>query len=146
MKKLCLTLVVVASCIAFTSSYTAEEMKLTEEQALRLVEQYKSREDVANTKIKEEEEKIAVLEGEIAKLDTEILAIADEIAKLHAAEPKHDIYVVKQGDWLAKLAEYSEVYGRGNYAMWPKIYKANKDLIKNPTFIKPGWNLKIPRP
>ncbi len=144
MKNLCITLVIAASFIAFTGY--AEEMKLTEEQAMRLVEQYKVKEDAANAKITEEEEKIAVLEGEIAKLDAEILAIADEIAKLHAAEPKHDIYVVRQGDWLAKLAEYPDVYGRGNYAMWPKIYRANKDLIKSPILIQPGWKLKVPRP
>ncbi|HEC79780.1 MAG: hypothetical protein B6D57_02660 [Candidatus Coatesbacteria bacterium 4484_99] len=59
---------------------------------------------------------------------------------------EYDIYVVKPGDWLSKLAEYPEVYGWGNYARWPEIYNANRDLIKDPDLIYPGWELKIPRP
>ncbi len=58
---------------------------------------------------------------------------------------KYDYYTVKEGDWLAKLAEYPEVYGHGNYAWWIYIYEANKDLIKDPNIIYPGWKLRIPR-
>ncbi|OQY29505.1 MAG: hypothetical protein B6244_03565 [Candidatus Cloacimonetes bacterium 4572_55] len=28
---------------------------------------------------------------------------------------------------------------------WPRIYRANRDKIKNPSLIYPGWVLKIPR-
>jgi|WetSurMetagenome_2_1015567.scaffolds.fasta_scaffold108177_3 nucleoid-associated protein YgaU len=57
-------------------------------------------------------------------------------------------YTVVEGDWLSKLAEYEEVYGPGHqyYRRWPEIYEANKDLIKDPNLIYPGWVLKIPRP
>jgi len=57
-------------------------------------------------------------------------------------------YTVVEGDWLSKLAEYEEVYGPGHqyYKRWPEIYDANKDLIKDPNLIYPGWVLKIPRP
>jgi len=57
-------------------------------------------------------------------------------------------YTVVEGDWLSKLAEYEEVYGPGKhmYRRWPEIYDANKDLIKDPDLIYPGWVLKIPRP
>ena len=33
-----------------------------------------------------------------------------------------------------------------NPRKWPKIYEANKDLIKNPDLIQPGWELKVPKP
>ena len=57
-------------------------------------------------------------------------------------------YTVVEGDWLSKLAEYPEVYGPGHryYKRWPEIYDANKDRIKDPNLIYPGWVLKIPRP
>jgi nucleoid-associated protein YgaU len=49
-------------------------------------------------------------------------------------------YVVKQGDSLSKIAK--ERYGNAN--QWPKIYEANKDVIKDPDLIYPGQTLKIP--
>lgn len=50
------------------------------------------------------------------------------------------IYVVKKGDNLSKIAK--EVYG--NAGRWKEIYKANKDQIKDPNLIRPGWKLRIP--
>lgn len=32
-----------------------------------------------------------------------------------------------------------------NPRLWKKIYNANRDRIKNPDFIKPGWVIKIPK-
>jgi len=49
-------------------------------------------------------------------------------------------YTVKQGDSLWKIAQ--RFYGSGS--QWRKIYEANKDKIKNPDLIYPGWVLKIP--
>ncbi len=144
MKKTSITLAIIVSLVAACACY-AEEKKLTEKQAMRLVGEYKVREQAANTKIKGEEDKIAALHGEIAKLDAQIASLIGKMSMAEAEKPKHDIYVVRKGDWLAKLAEYPQVYGHGNYALWPRIYKANKDLIKNPTLIYPGWELKIPR-
>ena len=46
-------------------------------------------------------------------------------------------YVVKPGDSLSKIGAR---YGIG----WKQIYEANKNLIKDPDLIHPGWKLKIP--
>ena len=46
-------------------------------------------------------------------------------------------YTVKKGDSLSKIATY---YG----IKWKDIFEANKDIIKNPDLIQPGWKLKIP--
>lgn len=49
-------------------------------------------------------------------------------------------HVVMKGESLWKIAEH--YYGDGN--KWPDIYKANKDIIKDPDHIEPGWELNIP--
>ena len=46
-------------------------------------------------------------------------------------------YEVKPGDSLSKIGAR---YG----VSWKSIYDANKDIIKNPDLIQPGWKLKIP--
>ena len=46
-------------------------------------------------------------------------------------------YEVKSGDNLSKIGAK---YG----VTWKEIYEANKDIIKNPDLIQPGWKLKIP--
>ena len=46
-------------------------------------------------------------------------------------------YEVVKGDNLSKIGKK---YGIG----WKEIYEANKDLIKDPDLIQPGWKLKIP--
>lgn len=49
-------------------------------------------------------------------------------------------YTVMGGDSLWKISE--RMYGNGNE--WRKIYEANKDRIKDPDVIQPGWVLNIP--
>ena len=49
-------------------------------------------------------------------------------------------YVVEKDDTLQKIAK--KVYG--TYSKWTKIYEANRDVIKDPNFLKPGITLKIP--
>ena len=47
---------------------------------------------------------------------------------------------VKKGDTLWKIAE--RYYGDGN--LYPKIFEANRDILKDPNMIKVGQKLKIP--
>ena len=46
-------------------------------------------------------------------------------------------YVVVSGDNLSKI-------GKKFNLKWKDIFEANKDKIKNPDHIEPGWKLKIP--
>ena len=47
-------------------------------------------------------------------------------------------YTVVSGDNLTKIGKKFNV-------KWKDIYEANKDKIKNPDHIEPGWKLKIPQ-
>jgi nucleoid-associated protein YgaU len=50
-------------------------------------------------------------------------------------------YTIQSGDSLSKIAK--QFYGDAK--QWPKIYEANKDVIKNPNLIYPGQKIKIPK-
>lgn len=54
------------------------------------------------------------------------------------SEPEFDEYEVASGDSLSKIGQK---YG----VAWKQIYEANRDKIKNPDLIQPGWKLKIPK-
>jgi len=120
------------------------EDKLTEEQAqeelLALQEQ-----------LAEAEAKIAELEAEVGALRLEVAefeASRDElISRLNELKEAWKIcqygrYKVIEDDWLSKIASMRKVYHEGS--KWPMIYEANKDKIKNPNLIYPGWVLLIP--
>jgi len=50
------------------------------------------------------------------------------------------IYVVVSGDSLSKIAKREY----GDAKLWPKIFDANQDILKDPNKIYPGQKLKIP--
>jgi nucleoid-associated protein YgaU len=53
----------------------------------------------------------------------------------------HGQYTVKGGDSLSRIAKY--IYG--DASAFPKIFEANRDILKTPDVIHPGQVLKIPR-
>ena len=61
----------------------------------------------------------------------------DLVMNLGLAEGAVQEYTVAKGDSLSKIGEK---YG----VSWKEIFEANKDQIKNPDLIQPGWKLKIP--
>ncbi len=71
--------------------------------------------------------------------------IANLEANLQAAKPKYyeDDYTVAEGDGLAKIAGYSFIYD--DVSKWPIIYRANRDIIKDPNVLKVDQVIKIPR-
>jgi LysM repeat protein len=52
-------------------------------------------------------------------------------------------YVVKEGDSLWWIAKYKDIYN--DPYLWPVLYDANKNVIKDPNKINPGMKLQIPR-
>ncbi|MFQ6603670.1 LysM peptidoglycan-binding domain-containing protein [Flavobacterium sp. C3NV] len=62
---------------------------------------------------------------------------ADVVMNIEVAEGTTTEYTVKGGDSLSKI-------GKAHGVSWEAIFEANRDIIKNPDLIQPGWKLKIP--
>lgn len=69
----------------------------------------------------------------------------EAIQKKVEEETEYTLYKVKYNpakrDCLWRIAE--KFYNDG--FKWKVIYEANRDKVKNPNLIKPGWTLKIPK-
>jgi nucleoid-associated protein YgaU len=83
-----------------------------------------------------------------AKKDAEkTIALAREKAKelwLKWLEKRFpSVYLVKKGETLADISAKKLVYG--DPYLWPILYKANRDQIRDPHFIFAGQQLSIPR-
>ena len=65
---------------------------------------------------------------------------ADLVMNIKAMQGTGDTkeYVVVSGDNLSKIGKKFNV-------KWKDIFEANKDRIKDPDHIEPGWKLKIPQ-
>lgn len=116
--------------------------RLTPKEAQAQIEEYRAREAAANARIAELEGQVEALKAEIAELDREIAELEARLAELQKLPKYYGKYTVKEGDWLAKIAGYREIYH--DATKWPVIYEANQDLIKDPNLIYPGWALFIP--
>ncbi len=62
----------------------------------------------------------------------------DLVLNLNTAPGAEQEYEVVSGDSLSKIGQR---YG----VDWKEIYEANRDKIKDPDLIQPGWKLKIPK-
>ena len=70
-----------------------------------------------------------------------VLAAVLGIAVRAAAEAPA-VVVVEPGDSLSKIAERT----LGDGALWPLLYRANRDRIKDPARVYPGQQLSVPVP
>jgi nucleoid-associated protein YgaU len=61
----------------------------------------------------------------------------DLVLNLEVSAGATQEYEVVSGDSLSKIGQR---YG----ISWKEIYEANRDKIKDPDLIQPGWKLKIP--
>jgi nucleoid-associated protein YgaU len=55
-------------------------------------------------------------------------------------QKKVEYYVIKKGDTLSAIAK--QFYGKAND--YPKIFEANREVIKDPNLIFPGQKIRIP--
>ncbi len=118
--------------------------KLTEEQAQAELLSVKEQLKQAEAKIALLESEIANLKSEIANLESRREELKNKLADLKKTWTmcQYGRYKVIEGDWLSKIASMRNTYGDGS--KWRLIYEANKDKIKNPDLVMPGWVLLIP--
>ncbi len=138
-------IIVLFAIFAFVGMGYAQEgnKKLTEEEALKILEDCRARVSDLNTKIENLKSQLEQLKSERAQKEAQINSLKKEIDDLKAEIAKYPTeYTVEKGDYLAKIAAKRYIYN--NAKAWPRIYRANRDLIKDPNLIYPGWTLKIP--
>jgi len=83
----------------------------------------------------ENREKIILAAGNVEGVDS----VDDQlVVEAPAAEPR--FYTVVKGDTLWKIA--ASQYG--DVSKYPRIFEANKPMLKDPDRIYPGQNLRIP--
>jgi nucleoid-associated protein YgaU len=81
-------------------------------------------------------EKAILLAGNV----TGVTKVDDRLTSPAKVE-ETQFYTVKKGDSLSKIAKAL----MGDGSKWPKIFEANKEVIKNPDLIYPGQQLRIPK-
>ncbi len=125
------------------AKYAADELKAADESlvgARSLYDDARFKESISSSK--EASRLAGVVVG--AKATKKIAADDKSEDTDEGVEGEYRIYTVKyvpgDRDCLWKIAE--KFYGDG--MKWKLIFNANKDKIKNPDLIKPGWKLKIP--
>lgn len=99
------------------------------------------------TKTQEAREKVILAAGNVegvSKVNDKIKVIPDEGEKGHEGDEKGKkeprFYTVKKGDTLSEIAQ--EYYG--DPQKYPKIFEANRPMLKDPDRIYPGQTLRIP--
>lgn len=135
-------LVVVLLLSAVVMGFAQE--KLTEEQAQAELQRVREQLQQTEARISTLESEIANLKSEIANLESRRNELNNKLAELRETWKRcqYGRYKIVEGDWLSKIASMRNVYADGK--KWTMIYEANKDKIKNPNLIYPGWVLLIP--
>jgi hypothetical protein len=116
-----------------------DEYKARQLEAQRLAEEQKKAE--LERQAEEEANRLAQAKVEVVEQkESEVARPKPRPAKEHLLLLS---YTVRRGESLPLIASQPEVYGDRN--LWPLIYRANRDQIRDPRHIWPGQVLRIPR-
>jgi len=127
----------------------ADEVKRREEIARREAER-KAREELELELKRKQELERAEAEAAAAARRAEELKAEQAEARRRAERARYEKtqvlptrHTVKRGETLPQIAAQAEVYG--DPSLWPLLYRANRDQIRDPKVLWPGQQLKIPR-
>jgi nucleoid-associated protein YgaU len=127
--------------LEFSLQHARRAVVLSEEGQTRLLKKEKEQARI------EEEARLKVLEEQKQKAQvTEKKKPTPRPKKIVKTKPKvvpANDYAVGDGENLWTISAKSEVYGEG--LLWPLLYQANRDQIKDPRQIFPGQSLSIRR-
>ena len=114
-----------------------QERQRLAEQAARLEEERLMREAA------EAEERLREQERQAAEEASKPVGSAKKVTSYKETPPLYPTYTVRRGETLPQIAARSEIYN--DSSLWPIIYRANRDQIRDPKQLWPGQVLKIPR-
>jgi len=115
-----------------------EEREKIAFEASRVEEERLMREAAeAEMRLREQERRAA------AALEAQAAASARAEAAREYSQQQTSRYTVRRGETLPQIAARTEIYN--DSSLWPLIYRANRDQIRDPKQLWPGQILKIPR-
>lgn len=91
--------------------------------------------------VEQKDRKIDVLTQRLARVTKKLEQKESEFFMMQPERPQ--IYEVRKGDNLWRIASKKNIYGNGY--MWIKIYNANMSKISNPNIVYPGQLFEIPK-
>lgn len=115
-----------------------DRQRLKEEALQKEIEEQAIREEEARAQAEAERKRQQELAETQRKLKQE-----NERKSTAAPPPPLTVYTVRRGETLPQIAARPELYN--DAALWPLIYRANRDQIRDPYQLWPGQVLKIPR-
>jgi nucleoid-associated protein YgaU len=136
MKKLLvgvLAILLMVGCTQYASQEQMEELAAREQAVNALRSEVEGAEgtlsDLEMDK-SDNEARLSELEAEVAELQEKVNSCPAVVDNLYRVEP---------GDYLAKIA------AKEGISSWKSIYDLNKNKIKDPNIILPGWDLNLPK-
>jgi hypothetical protein len=133
--------------IEYALVHARRAVVMTEAGKARL-EQEKARQAMEAKQAMEVEQAKPAERKEIKPIKAEIKPVKKQPAAPPAPAPKRQVelvdeYNVGEGETLWTISAQPQVYGEG--LLWPLLYQANRDQIKDPRQIFPGQTLGIRR-
>ena len=120
-----------------------EERRLAEERRRVAEEAARKEEERLMREAAEAVERQRLLEQRKAAEEAAALAAKTVTPPREPAPPQPATHTVRRGETLPQIAARSEIYN--DVTLWPLIYRANRDQIRDPKQLWPGQILRIPR-
>jgi len=118
----------------------AELMQMPDADLIRYSDEINTMSRRVNEMMKDKLGKLPRFSGRLADLRKNVDGLLATLAKSGM------IYTVgtwaRDRDCLWNIAKKPNIYA--NAWLWPKIWQGNKDKIRDPDIIQPGWRLNIP--
>lgn len=131
--------------LALRKAELLEQLLADERIRLETQELEQERREAEHQKVLEEQRRKQVGERERETREARKKVEKVVAVKEKEREVRHlpTVHTVKRGETLPQIAAQPDVYG--DALMWPLIYRANRDQIRDPKRIWPGQVLRIPR-
>jgi len=123
------------------SELEQQRIRLKEEALQKVIEERAQREEEERARLEAEQQQLLEQQAEAFKKLKSSKKNNQEAAATPPAPPA--AYTVRRGETLPQIAARPELYN--DAALWPLIYRANRDQIRDPYQLWPGQVLKIPR-